>query len=85
MNPQVSAITLGVKDLNRAKQFYSEGLGCPIQSVGAGQVRRRQNREGGAARPMGWILRLLQRPRGLPVESRIKRRVTATRARGATT
>ncbi len=31
MNPHVSGITLGVKDLNRAKQFYSEGLGWPIQ------------------------------------------------------
>ena len=31
MNPHVSVITLGVKDLNRAKSFYSEGLGWPIQ------------------------------------------------------
>jgi predicted enzyme related to lactoylglutathione lyase len=31
MNPHVSAITLGVRDFNRAKQFYSEGLGWPIQ------------------------------------------------------
>ena len=31
MKPFISAITLGVKDLNRAKQFYNEGLGCPIQ------------------------------------------------------
>jgi len=38
MNPQVSAITLGVKDLNRAKQFYSEGLGCPIQQDQGGFV-----------------------------------------------
>lgn len=30
MNPHVSAITLGVRDINRAKQFYSEGLGWPI-------------------------------------------------------
>src|SRR5262245_32434059 len=29
MNPHVSAITLGVKDVNRAKQFYSN-LGWPI-------------------------------------------------------
>lgn len=27
MNPHISVITLGVKDLARAKQFYSEGLG----------------------------------------------------------
>ena len=31
MNPYVSGITLGVKDVNRAKQFYSQGLGWPIQ------------------------------------------------------
>lgn len=31
MKPHVSVITLGVRDMNRAKQFYSEGLGWPIQ------------------------------------------------------
>ena len=31
MNPHVSGITLGVRDLNRAKRFYSEGLGWPIE------------------------------------------------------
>jgi catechol 2,3-dioxygenase-like lactoylglutathione lyase family enzyme len=31
MNPQITAILLGVKDLDRAKQFYSEGLGGPIE------------------------------------------------------
>lgn len=31
MNPQVSVITLGVKDPDRAKQFYTQGLGCAIQ------------------------------------------------------
>ena len=31
MNPHVSVITLGVRDLGQAKQFYSEGLGWPIQ------------------------------------------------------
>ncbi len=30
MNPQITAILIGVKDLKRTKQFYSEGLGCPI-------------------------------------------------------
>ena len=30
MNPHVSGITLGVKDVNRAKQFYGTGLGWPI-------------------------------------------------------
>ena len=31
IKPHVSAITLGVKDLSRAKQFYYEGLGWPIE------------------------------------------------------
>jgi catechol 2,3-dioxygenase-like lactoylglutathione lyase family enzyme len=31
MNPHVAVITLGVKDLQRARRFYGEGLGWPIQ------------------------------------------------------
>jgi uncharacterized protein len=31
MNPNVSVITLGVRDLDRAKRFYSDGLGWAIQ------------------------------------------------------
>ena len=30
MTLQVSSIVLAVQDLKRAKEFYSEGLGCPI-------------------------------------------------------
>ncbi len=30
MNSHIGVVTLGVRDLNRAKQFYSEGLGWPI-------------------------------------------------------
>jgi uncharacterized protein len=30
MKPHVSAITLGVDDMDRAKRFYGEGLGWPI-------------------------------------------------------
>src|SRR5437867_2174369 len=30
MKPHVSAITIGVKDMDRAKTFYGEGLGWPI-------------------------------------------------------
>ncbi len=41
MNPHISAITLGVRDLSRAKHFYSEGLGWPIQ------VDRRRNTRSG--------------------------------------
>jgi uncharacterized protein len=31
MNPHVSVITLGVRDLSREREFYSKGLGWPIQ------------------------------------------------------
>ena len=31
MKPHVAVITLGVRDLRRARGFYSEGLGWPIQ------------------------------------------------------
>jgi uncharacterized protein len=31
MKPQVAVITLGVRDLHRARRFYSEGLGWSIQ------------------------------------------------------
>jgi uncharacterized protein len=32
MSVQVSAIMIGVQDLERAKKFYAEGLGCAIES-----------------------------------------------------
>jgi uncharacterized protein len=31
MNPHVSVITLGVRDMARAKRFYGEGLGWPVE------------------------------------------------------
>jgi hypothetical protein len=31
VNPHIAIIGLGVRDFDRAKQFYSEGLGGPIQ------------------------------------------------------
>jgi uncharacterized protein len=31
MNPHVGVITLGVRNLDRAKQFYRDGLGWPVQ------------------------------------------------------
>jgi catechol 2,3-dioxygenase-like lactoylglutathione lyase family enzyme len=30
MNPHISVITLGVSDIQRAKEFYGKGLGWPI-------------------------------------------------------
>jgi catechol 2,3-dioxygenase-like lactoylglutathione lyase family enzyme len=38
---QVSAIMLGVKDVDRAKKFYAEGLGCEIDQDFPGFVRCR--------------------------------------------
>ena len=38
---QVSAIMLGVKDVDRAKRFYAEGLGCQIDQDFPGFVRFR--------------------------------------------
>jgi catechol 2,3-dioxygenase-like lactoylglutathione lyase family enzyme len=36
---QVTAIMLGVEDLDRAKKFYAEGLGCVIDQDYPGFVR----------------------------------------------
>ncbi len=38
MNLQLNAVTLGVKDINRAKKFYTEGLGCTIDQDHPGFV-----------------------------------------------
>ena len=31
MNPRISAVMIGVKDIKQARDFYAEGLGCPIK------------------------------------------------------
>jgi uncharacterized protein len=38
MNPEMSAITLAVKDIEHAKQFYAQGLGCQILQEEGGFV-----------------------------------------------
>jgi catechol 2,3-dioxygenase-like lactoylglutathione lyase family enzyme len=55
---QVSAIMLGVEDLNRSKQFYGKGLGCAIDqdhptfvSFDLGGGRRRWRSTSGRRRP----------------------------------
>jgi catechol 2,3-dioxygenase-like lactoylglutathione lyase family enzyme len=30
MHPQINVVTIGVGDVERAKRFYADGLGCPI-------------------------------------------------------
>jgi uncharacterized protein len=38
MRPHVSGITLGVGDVERAKRFYGEGLGWPVEMDAQGYV-----------------------------------------------
>jgi hypothetical protein len=75
MSTQISAITLGVSDISRARRFYSEGLGCPAGkdhgtfvtlSLGDGSSTR-------GKRILGRIRRVLHRPGRQPVEGRIRR------------
>ena len=33
MEPRLSLVTLGVSDLARARKFYAEGLGLPLQAL----------------------------------------------------
>jgi len=32
VNPEINAILIGVKDMDRSKKFYAEGLECPIEN-----------------------------------------------------
>jgi uncharacterized protein len=36
MEPRLNIVTLGVRDLDRAIQFYRDGLGWPVSSVSVG-------------------------------------------------
>ena len=38
MEPRISLVTLGVRDLPRAVRFYRDGLGWPLSSVGDDDV-----------------------------------------------
>ena len=38
VEPRISMITLGVRDLARARQFYQEGLGWPLSSMSQDDV-----------------------------------------------
>ncbi len=38
MDPRISVVTLGVRDLPRAVRFYRDGLGWPTSSVGGDDV-----------------------------------------------
>ena len=54
MNSHVSAILLGVKDMERSKRFYTEGLGWKVQNDW-GHLR--------LFRPAGWFAGRLLWPR----------------------
>lgn len=38
MEPRISLVTLGVKDLQRAVRFYRDGLHWPVSSAGGGEI-----------------------------------------------
>ena len=38
MKPRISLITLGVRDLPRARRFYADGLGWPVHEVDSDEV-----------------------------------------------
>lgn len=38
MEPRISLVTLGVRDLPRAVRFYRDGLGWPVSSAGGDEV-----------------------------------------------
>ncbi len=54
MNSHVSAITLGVRDFDRAKQFYSEGLGWPIQQENGEWIAFKVGDGSSAVGLLGW-------------------------------
>ncbi len=38
MEPRISLITLGVRDLDRARRFYVDGLGLPVQPESQAEI-----------------------------------------------
>lgn len=38
MKPRISLITLGVRDLDRARRFYVDGLGWPVHPIDSDEV-----------------------------------------------
>ncbi len=54
MNPQISAITLAVRDIENAKEFYSQGLGCLIRQEEGGFVSLELNEGSSTLALYGW-------------------------------
>ncbi|HSU66943.1 MAG TPA: VOC family protein [Tepidisphaeraceae bacterium] len=48
MNPQISVITLGVDDLDRALRFYREGLGLPTKGIVGAEFKGDEQSPAGA-------------------------------------
>jgi catechol 2,3-dioxygenase-like lactoylglutathione lyase family enzyme len=68
MNPQVSAITLAVKDIDRAKEFYTQGLGCQIDKEHDGFVSLEVGEGSSTLALYGW--EALAEDAGMPADSR---------------
>jgi catechol 2,3-dioxygenase-like lactoylglutathione lyase family enzyme len=54
MKPSVSAITLAVKDIERAKDFYTRGLGCQILQEESGFVSLELGKDSSTLALYGW-------------------------------
>lgn len=67
MNPQVSAITLAVRDIERAKEFYAEGLACQIRQEEGGFVSLELGEGSSTLALYGW--EALAEDAGVAVES----------------
>ncbi len=81
MKPHLSGITLGVEDVERAKRFYSEGLGWPIAMDAQGDPVHRLHRGLGDRRVVR-VLPLLERRRDRASAADHLVRVDVARAKG---
>jgi catechol 2,3-dioxygenase-like lactoylglutathione lyase family enzyme len=75
MNSHVSTILLGVKDMERSKRFYTEGLGWKVQNdYKISQEGRREDPQARGEVAVGRVRRILRRPGWLHLEHRLQRR-----------
>src|SRR6266540_1792375 len=71
MTPQVSAITLAVRDIERAKEFYTQGLGCRILQEEGGFVSLELGQGSSTLALYGW--EALAEDAGVAADSRFPR------------
>ena len=67
MNPQISSVVLGVKDVKQSRQFYAEGLGCPVTVDTPGFIQF--NLGEGAAELAIYPWKALAQDAGVPAEN----------------